>query len=161
MNLCIKVALKSQLFTMLIVTQIVNELQETILPILIRRPSPRRAMKKISKKITTDSKILCSHKQIETLDIVEDHLEIKQAQLNLECDPYESTYDDFMELWLQFGHVFLFSSVYPLAGFFALLNNCMELRMDAYKLCRLMRKPTPRGVRKIEILLLKNPTYWS
>ena len=62
---------------------------------------------------------------------------------------FQSTYDDFMEIWLQFGHVFLFSSVYPLAGFFALLNNFMELRMDAYKLCKLMRKPTPRGVRDI------------
>ena len=62
---------------------------------------------------------------------------------------FQSTYDDFMEIWLQFGHVFLFSSVYPLAGFFALLNNFMELRMDAYKLCTLMRKPTPRGVRDI------------
>ena len=64
-------------------------------------------------------------------------------------NPYESTYDDFMELWLQFGHVFLFSSVYPLAGFFALLNNLFELKIDSYKMCRLTRKPTPRAVRDI------------
>ncbi len=58
------------------------------------------------------------------------------ANFNLERDPYESTYDDFMELWLQFGHVFLFSSVYPLAAFFALINNVIELKVDAYKLCK-------------------------
>lgn len=36
-----------------------------------------------------------------------------------------------MEIWLQFGHVFLFSSVYPLAGFLALVNNLIELRTGA------------------------------
>ena len=68
---------------------------------------------------------------------------------NLSKDPFESTYDDFMELWLQFGHVFLFSSVYPLASFFALVNCLLSLKIDAWKLCKLMRKPTPRGVRDI------------
>jgi len=142
--------LKSQLFTMLIVMQIVNQIQETILPILLRRPSPRRVMNKICKKIHEKSqKIRCCHKEVECLSAIQDDFSIKIAKFSLLCDPYESTYDDFMEIWLQFGHVFLFSSVYPLAGFFALLNNFMELRMDAYKLCKLMRKPTPRGVRDI------------
>jgi len=91
------------------------------------------------------------------------------VNFSLRRDPFESTYDDFMEIWLQFGHVFLFSSVYPLAGFLALVNNLMELRTgiftsftvwklifdnfvfhsDSYKLCRLTRKPTPRSVRDI------------
>ena len=54
-----------------------------------------------------------------------------------------------MEFWLQFGHVFLFSSIYPLAAFWALGNNLLELKMDSYKLCRVMRKPTPRAIRDI------------
>ena len=49
--------------------------------------------------------------------------EIEHAIFNLKKDPYESTYDDFMELWLQYGHVFLLGTVYPLAAFLALLNN--------------------------------------
>ena len=107
-------------------------------------------MNKICKKNHVKSqKIRCCHKEVECLSAIQDDFSIKIAKFSLLCDPYESTYDDFMEIWLQFGHVFLFSSVYPLAGFFALLNNFMELRMDAYKLCKLMRKPTPRGVRDI------------
>ena len=51
------------------------------------------------------------------------------ANFSLKRDPYESTYDDFMEVWLQFGHVFLFSSVYPLAGLFALMNNIFEIKV--------------------------------
>ena len=141
--------LKSQVSTMLIVIQLTNQLQETVLPFLLKRPSPRRMMKKIAKKLDNSHK-KCSHHSIECVKCLpEDDNEIAHALFNLEKNPYESTYDDFMELWLQFGHVFLFSSVYPLSAFFALLNNIFELKMDAYKLCKLTRKPTPRAVRDI------------
>merc|ERR1711860_407690 len=43
--------LKSQVFLMLLVMQIVNQLQETLIPILLRRPSARKMMNKISKKL--------------------------------------------------------------------------------------------------------------
>jgi len=47
-------------------------------------------------------------------------------------DIYE-TYDDYLELYIQFGYVVLFSSVAPFAAFWALLNNFFEIRLDAYK----------------------------
>ena len=58
-------------------------------------------------------------------------------------------HDDFMELWLQFGHVFLFAAIYPLAAVVALLNNITEFYADKYKLIRLARKPRPLAVRDI------------
>ena len=152
--------LKSQLFTQLIISQIVNQLQETVLPIVLKKPSPRRIMNKIAKKVKIDCKVECYHDKIECLEFIGDAQEIKHAMFNLERNPFESTHDDFMALWLQFGHVFLFSSVYPLAGFFALLNNIIDLRMDAYKLCKLMRKPTPRGV-SFSRILKKRETNFS
>jgi anoctamin-10 len=144
--------LKSQVFTMLIVMQIVNQLQETILPIVLKRPSTRRVMNKIAKKVHKegDKSKPCEHRQVDFLGCIStEDSQVRHAMWSLQRDPYESTYDDFMELWLQFGHVFLFSSVYPLAAFFALINNIVELRMDAYKLARVMRKPTPRSNRDI------------
>ena len=75
--------------------------------------------------------------------------EVKRGQFSLNKDPYDSLYNDFLEFWLQFGHVFLFSSVYPLAALLALINNLFELKMDGYKLGRIMRKPTPRNIRDI------------
>ena len=48
--------LKSQVSTMLVVLQIVNQVQETLLPILLRRPSTRRMMNKFSKKMEDRSK---------------------------------------------------------------------------------------------------------
>ncbi len=151
--------LKSQVTIMLIVSQIVNQVQETLLPIFLRRPSTKKMMKKVSKKFRDPEKeksmpqpppLKCEHDVVERLPMLEPvDFKVIMANYNLKRDPYESTYDDFMELWLQFGHVFLFSSVYPLAGCLALLNNLFEIRMDAYKLCKLTRKPTPRAVRDI------------
>ena len=43
----------------------------------------------------------------------------------------QSTLDDFLELWLQFGYVYLFSAVFPTAAFWGLLNNITEIRTDA------------------------------
>ena len=126
--------LKSQVKTMLIVLQLVNQLQETILPIFLRRPSTRKIINKLNKRFEDNkdgnneqhSKEAekCMHHEVEKIGLLPDHdNEIAHAIFNLKRDPYESTYDDFMELWLQYGHVFLFGTVYPLAALLALINN--------------------------------------
>jgi hypothetical protein len=48
-----------------------------------------------------------------------------------------NTYDDYLELYIQFGYVVLFSSVAPFAAFWALFNNFFEIRLDAYKVRRM------------------------
>ena len=53
----------------------------------------------------------------------------------------QGTFQDYLEMVLQFGYVFMFSAVDPLAAFWALLNNITELRTDAFKLCRLHQRP--------------------
>ena len=64
------------------------------------------------------------HHEVKKIGLLPDQdNEIAHAIFNLKRDPYESTYDDFMELWLQYGHVFLFGTVYPLAALLALTNN--------------------------------------
>ena len=50
-------------------------------------------------------------------------------------EPYDSNFDDFKEMSLQFGYVTLFAVSYPLAALLAWLNNIIELRLDAYQLC--------------------------
>ena len=54
-------------------------------------------------------------------------------------------------MFLQFGYVFLFSSVYPMAAFWAVLNNILELKTDAFKLCRVFRRPRGKRVASIGI----------
>ena len=66
----------------------------------------------------------------------EDDPRVAIVRHDLIADPLESLHDDFMEMWLQFGYVSLFMSVYPLAALFALVNNGMEAFVDFYKMCR-------------------------
>lgn len=50
-----------------------------------------------------------------------------QAELDGGKEVYTGTVDDYMDLVVQFGHVFLFSSVFPAAALCALLNNIVEV----------------------------------
>ena len=42
---------------------------------------------------------------------------------------------------IQYGFVTLFVTAFPLAPFFALINNTFEIRLDAYKLIATKRRP--------------------
>jgi anoctamin-10 len=52
-------------------------------------------------------------------------------------------------MFIQFGYVFLFSAVYPMATFWAVVNNVLEIRADAFKLCRLYQRPVTKRVKDI------------
>ncbi|KAI6658038.1 Anoctamin-7-like [Oopsacas minuta] len=49
-------------------------------------------------------------------------------------------FGEYLELIIQFGFVTLFVASFPLAPFFALLNNYAEIRLDAFKYLCLQRK---------------------
>lgn len=44
-------------------------------------------------------------------------------------------------MFVQFGYVVLFSSAFPLAAMCALINNIIEIRSDALKLCTSLQRP--------------------
>lgn len=67
---------------------------------------------------------------------------------------YDGTFDDFLEIALQFGYVTLFVSAFPLAPFLAFLNNQIEVRVDSYKVCKLSRRPEICGAQDIG-------TWWN
>ena len=52
-------------------------------------------------------------------------------------------------MFIQFGYVVLFSSAFPLAALCALLNNIIEIRSDAFKLCTNLRRPFGERVENI------------
>ncbi|KAA0201315.1 hypothetical protein HAZT_HAZT002595, partial [Hyalella azteca] len=166
--------LRSQVATMLIVTQMINHFQEALLPLVVKK-----AYLKISAKVVQEVR---AHKTLGTYftpparpvheDAVEEQpipvlsLDVKdpritQAREEGELDVYEDTYDDYLELFLQFGYVFLFSSVYPMAAFWALLNNVLELKTDAFKLCRVFRRPRVKKVPNIGVWQVRNIGVWQ
>ncbi|XP_063955758.1 anoctamin-8-like [Lytechinus pictus] len=74
---------------------------------------------------------------------------ITQAELESEMRSYEDTFDDYLEMVIQFGYVILFSSAFPLAGTFAVINNIIEIRSDAFKLCSITHRPFGQRVENI------------
>uniref|UniRef100_A0A914ZLA4 Anoctamin n=1 Tax=Parascaris univalens TaxID=6257 RepID=A0A914ZLA4_PARUN len=62
-------------------------------------------------------------------------------------------FDEYLEMVIQFGFVTLFVSAFPLAPLFALLNNIMEIRLDAYKFLITTRRPLPERAKDIGIWL--------
>lgn len=66
---------------------------------------------------------------------------VSQAELESYMPRYEGTFDDYLEMAIQFGYVTWFSGVFPLAGLCALVNNVVEIRSDAFKLCASFQRP--------------------
>ncbi|XP_076233394.1 anoctamin 1 [Calliopsis andreniformis] len=60
-----------------------------------------------------------------------------------------SLFPEYLEMILQYGFVTIFVAAFPLAPFFALLNNVFEMRLDAKKLLIMYRRPV--GQRVIDI----------
>ncbi|XP_040893633.1 anoctamin-10 isoform X2 [Toxotes jaculatrix] len=110
--------LRKRLASLLIVTQLVNQVTEVVIPFLVDRfiSSPQRA------------------------ESEDDPQEDKfRNQSNLPAFP--GLFAEYIELLVQFGYLSLFSCVYPLTAVLLLINNLTEIRSDAYKICKLFRKP--------------------
>ena len=62
---------------------------------------------------------------------------------------------------IQYGLVTLFVAAFPLAPLFALLNNVIEVRLDAYKIVTQFRRPVAQRVANIGVWMeiLKTLTY--
>lgn len=60
-----------------------------------------------------------------------------------------SIFDEYLEMVIQYGFVTLFAVAFPLAPFFALVNNIFEMRLDAKKFLKYYRRSIPRRVRDI------------
>ncbi|NWT44056.1 ANO10 protein, partial [Chroicocephalus maculipennis] len=116
--------LRQSLATLLITSQILNQFAESLLPYWLQKRHKERMKKR-----------MCSLKTDTDLSLVE------QVNLEKEMGTYFGTFDDYLELFLQFGYVSLFSCVYPLAAVFAVLNNITEIYSDALKMCRVYKRP--------------------
>nr|XP_015810445.2 anoctamin-2b isoform X1 [Nothobranchius furzeri] len=79
--------------------------------------------------------------------------EEKPHQWNLDyaLAPFEGLTPEYMEMIIQFGFVSLFVASFPLAPLFALLNNVIEIRLDAKKFVTELRRPVAVRAKDIGI----------
>ncbi|XP_035299967.1 anoctamin-10 isoform X8 [Cricetulus griseus] len=116
--------LRQSLATLLITSQILNQVVESLLPYWLQR----KYFLKVKRKV-------------QALKVDIDTTLYEKVLLEKEMGTYLGTFDDYLELFLQFGYVSLFSCVYPLAATFAVLNNFTEVNSDALKMCRVFKRP--------------------
>lgn len=77
--------------------------------------------------------------------------DLYKVEKDSKLEPYESPLEDYMEMAIQFGYVALFGASYPLIGIFALTEIILEVRVDAWKLCWLTRRPDPNRSENIGV----------
>ncbi|CAF3392764.1 unnamed protein product [Rotaria sp. Silwood1] len=77
----------------------------------------------------------------------------EQWEIDKNLNNFESTtlIDEYLELVIQFGFVTLFVIAFPLAPLFALINNLIEVRLDAWKFLSKYKRPIPHKASDIGI----------
>ncbi|XP_075423741.1 anoctamin-1 isoform X3 [Ascaphus truei] len=82
----------------------------------------------------------------------EEHLKRKQRyEMDYNLEPFAGLTPEYMEMIIQFGFVTLFVASFPLAPLFALLNNIIEIRLDAKKFITELRRPVAVRAKDIGI----------
>ncbi|XP_055000082.1 anoctamin-1 isoform X1 [Sorex araneus] len=83
-----------------------------------------------------------------------DHEYVKRKQryeVDFTLEPFAGLTPEYMEMIIQFGFVTLFVASFPLAPLFALLNNIIEIRLDAKKFITELRRPVAVRAKDIGI----------
>ncbi|CAN9514212.1 unnamed protein product [Ophioblennius macclurei] len=120
------VLLRQSLATLLITSQILNQVMEAFLPYWLQRRRNKKMLRRVQKKRLLEEQELPLEEQV---------------RLEADMSTYLGTFDDYLELFLLFGYVSLFSCVYPLAAVLVVLNNITEVYSDAFKMCRVFKRP--------------------
>jgi anoctamin-10 len=130
--------LRQQVIYFTVTAQIVNFAMEVIVPYLkrqgflkFREMQSKRAQKNGGAKPAASIDDLPEEKEF-----------LARIRSEAELDVYDVT-TDLREMVLQFGYLALFSVVWPLVPVSFLINNWIELRADAVKICVEMQRPTP------------------
>lgn len=130
--------LKTYLLTQLMIVQFIQNVQEIVWPLAYKKYQQKfgRSNEDIRRKNNEGS---ASKNKLLKFSVVQelplDDPRIIQQIKESKMDAYISTYEDYLELYIQFGYVVLFAAVSPLAALLALLNNVLEIRIDAFRVC--------------------------
>ncbi|KAG0166865.1 hypothetical protein DFQ28_000410 [Apophysomyces sp. BC1034] len=129
--------LRSQLVYFVVTGQLIGFATEMLLPYVLARVMPEA--KKITDKVTGTSEVapvdIGVTSEIEAKFMKKIHREVALEEYNI--------YTDYVEMVIQFGYVSMFSTVWPLTSICCMLNNWVELRGDAVKICKYTRRPAP------------------
>ncbi|KAK9456631.1 calcium-activated chloride channel-domain-containing protein [Dipodascopsis uninucleata] len=118
--------------------QFINFFVETLLPYI-----QRKAFSEAKRLQTRVTGAIDSH-----MDNENEALFLTRVRVESEFPNYDVE-EDYREMVVQFGYLSLFSTVWPLAPLFSFINNWIELRGDAMKICLDMKRPIPQHAESI------------
>ncbi|XP_058518681.1 anoctamin-1 isoform X3 [Ochotona princeps] len=75
----------------------------------------------------------------------------QRYEVDYNLEPFAGLTPEYMEMIIQFGFVTLFVASFPLAPLFALLNNIIEIRLDAKKFVTELQRPVAVRAKDIGI----------
>lgn len=130
--------LRKQVIYFAVTAQIVNLAMETIVPYLKRRGFHKYQKLKTERAVKKGT----AAPNAGATDAPEEAEFLARVRSEAELDVYDVS-TDLREMVVQFGYLTLFSVVWPLTAVSFLINNWVELRSDAVKICVEMQRPTP------------------
>ncbi|XP_041094151.1 anoctamin-7-like isoform X2 [Polyodon spathula] len=80
-----------------------------------------------------------------------DHSREQPWEQDFKRDRFDGLLPEYLEMVLQFGFITIFVAAFPLAPLFALINNWMEIRLDARKLLLEVRRPVAEKAHNIGV----------
>ena len=130
--------LRKQVIYFTVTAQIVNFAMEVVVPYLKRQGFIK--LKEMKSKRAAKNGGLAPSAVAD--DPPEEKEFLTRVRSEAELTVYD-VYDDLREMVVQFGYLTLFSVIWPLVPVSFLINNWVELRADAVKICVEMQRPTP------------------
>ncbi|CAF0799103.1 unnamed protein product [Brachionus calyciflorus] len=124
--------LSIQLAIIMVGKQIFNNIQEFLYPLVANCLSRFTANKQTRRKNSMENWL-------------KDYYLISWTNLTL--------FDEYLEMVIQYGFITLFAVAFPLGPLFALLNNLLEIRIDAFKILTQYKRPLPKKAQDIGIWL--------
>ncbi|XP_066154106.1 anoctamin-1-like isoform X1 [Euwallacea fornicatus] len=125
-----------QLAIIMIGKQAINSVMEMLIPLCFKMYNTFVVSKKLEEADTQKELIGCNQ---------------WTADYNLSDLESGSLFSEYLEMVLQYGFVTLFIIAFPLAPLFALINNVLEMRLDAKKFIKYYRRPVPQRVKNIGV----------
>ncbi|XP_073999029.1 anoctamin 8 white walker isoform X2 [Rhodnius prolixus] len=141
--------LKEQLAALLIARQVIGNLKESALPYFMEQIRLAKMSFEMFGALSPSEAEKPTESKSGSKDGSSGNRNVSQAELESSLFKYDGTFADHLEMFIQLGYVVLFSSAFPLAALCALINNLVEMRSDAFKLCFIFQRPFGQRVPNI------------
>ncbi|XP_069474206.1 anoctamin-7 isoform X2 [Ambystoma mexicanum] len=125
------IELAQELLVIMVGKQVINNIQEFIVP-KIRGLWQKYKLRTTKEGMDTDAYI-------------------SSWERDYTLVPCEGLFDEYLEMVIQFGFITIFVAACPLAPLFALINNWVEIRLDAHKFVCEYQRPVVERAQNIGI----------